>query len=94
MALTNKHVQDICLQYGGHKQCRYLIYDQTSGKHMCCKLVKALKDDVDKRIDEFLKKAKQNGQDPAMMGRGIGDNCQGYIFLKYKKQGYDVKDKP
>jgi hypothetical protein len=92
MALTQKHIEDVCLVYGGHKSCRYLIYDQESGKYMCSKLVKQLKEDVDTRIDEYLAKLKKNGQDPSVMGRAIGDNCQGYIFLKYKKQGYDVKD--
>jgi hypothetical protein len=91
MSLSQKHVEDICLLYGGHKQCRYVIQDQQTGKHMCGKLIKQFKEDVDKRIEEYAKKAKQNGQDLAAMGRAVGDNCQGYIFLKYKKQGYDQK---
>jgi hypothetical protein len=90
MALSTKQTQDICLVYGGHKACRYLVFDQESSKYLCSKLVKTLKDQLDERIDEYLSKMKKNGQDPATMGRAIGDNCQGYIFLKYKKQGYDV----
>lgn len=89
MALSQKQIEDVCLVYGGHKSCRYLIYDQESGKYLCSKLVTKLKEDVDTRIDEYLAKLKKNGQDPALMGRAIGDNCSGYIFLKYKKQGYD-----
>jgi hypothetical protein len=89
MALSQKQIEDVCLVYSGHKACRYLIMDQQSGKYMCGKLVATLKNDVDTRIDEYLDKLSQNGQDPAMMGRAIGDNCQGYIFLGYKKQGYD-----
>lgn len=91
MALSQKQVQDICLNYAGAKTCRFLVYDQTSGKHLCCKLVQKLREEVDERIDQYLDKMKQNGQDPALMGRAIGDNCQGYLYLKHKKQGFDVK---
>lgn len=89
MALTKKQTEDVCLVYGGHKACRYLIYDLESGKHLCSKLATKLKEDIDTRIDEYLANLKKNGQDPALMGRAIGDNCSGYIFLKYKQQGYD-----
>jgi hypothetical protein len=91
MSLSQKQTEDICMIYGGHKQCRYLITDDQNNKHMCGKLIKKVRESIDDRVDEFLKKAKANGQDPATIGRACGDNCQGYIFLKYKKQGYDQK---
>ena len=90
MSLSKKQLEDVCMYYGGHKACRYLVSDPSTGKHMCGKLVKKLKEDIDARTAEFLKKMKANNQDPQLMGRPLGDNCQGYIFLKYKKQGYDV----
>jgi hypothetical protein len=88
--LTKKQVEDICLLYSGHKSCRYAIYDQSTGKHLCCKKVQVLKEEIDKRIDEFTSKAKKNGQDLVLLGRPIGDNCPGYLYLKNTQQGYDV----
>ena len=97
MALTNKHAQDICLSWNGSKGCRYLTteYSNITGgfKHLCLKLVVAEKDRIDKEVEEYLKQAKKNGQDPSVMGRPIQDNCKGYIYLKYLKQGYDLDKK-
>jgi hypothetical protein len=67
-----------------------MIYDQNTGKHMCCKLVPGLKDEIDTRIDEYIARAKKNGQDIANMGRPVGDNCPGYLYLKNAPQGCDI----
>lgn len=88
--LTKKHSEDVCLVYVGHKTCRYMIYDQQTGKHMCSKKVQGLKDEIDQRIEEYVDRAKKNSQDLALMGRPIGDNCPGYLYLKNTLQGYDV----
>lgn len=101
MALTEKHAQDICCCYSGGKCCRYLSTEYKAGavggiRYLCLKLVPAEKARIDKESDEFIKQAKKNGQDPRQMGRPLGDNCKGYIYLKYKRQGYnlDKKKKP
>ena len=97
MALTDKHAQDICCCYNGAKCCRYLSTEFTQTtlgyRHLCLKLVSSEKTRIDKEMDEFLKQCKKNGQDPKMMGRPLGDNCKGYIYLKYKKQGYNLDKK-
>ncbi len=90
--LTKKQVEDMCLLYGGHKACRYPIYDQLTGKHLCVKKVQGVKDKIDQRVEAYIKKTKDNGQDLVMLGRAVGDGgvCQGYLYLKNAKQGYDV----
>ena len=90
--LSQKQVDDICLAYGGHKMCRYLVYDQQTGKHLCVKKVDQLRDEIDKRVEKHIEKAKANGQDLVMLGRTIGDgnSCKGYLYLKNKVQGYDI----
>jgi hypothetical protein len=88
--LSKKQLEDTCLVFTGHKACRYLVYDQQTGKSLCCKKVAGLKEGIDKRIDAYIEKAKKNNQDLAMLGRPIGDNCQGYLYLKNTQQGYDI----
>lgn len=88
--LSKAHVENICLAYAGHKTCRYLIYDQQTGKHLCCKKVPGLAEDVDKRIEVFLDKTNKDGQDLVMLGRPVGNNCQGYLYLKNAPQGFDI----
>jgi hypothetical protein len=88
--LSKKQVEDMCLLYAGHKSCRYLIYDQETGKHLCCKKVQGLKNDIDNRIEMYLERVKKEGQDIAMLGRPLGDNCPGYLYLKSCLQGHDV----
>ena len=88
--LSKKQVDDVCLIYAGQKMCRYMIYDQQTGKHLCCKKVQELKEEIDKRVEEYVARAKKNGQDLSIMGRPVGDNCPGYLYLKNILQGYDV----
>jgi len=88
--LTLPQVRDVCLTMQGADQCRYLSYDDQTGVQICLKKVPAKKDIIDRQVDKFIEKAKQQGQDPKHMGRALGDNCQGYPPLKTKKQGYDV----
>lgn len=92
MALTHKQLKDVCLMWGGHQQCRYLDEDQDDNGNIVqvCKKLSAYKDIIDDEVDEFFKEMKKNGQDPAAQGLPIADNCQGYVVLKSKAQGYDV----
>lgn len=88
--LSQNQVDDRCLAYGGHKMCRYLVYDQKTGKHLCIKKVDQLREEIDRRVEKHIEKAKATGQDLVMLGRAIGDNCQGYLYLKNVVQGYDI----
>jgi len=92
MALTKKQLKDVCLLWSGHLQCRYLDEDQDDqGQivHVCKKLTN-YKKIIDEEVNDFLTDVRKNGQDPAAQGLPIADNCQGYVVLKSKPQGYDV----
>lgn len=92
MALTNRHLQDVCFIFGGTNQCRYLDED-TDDKgqiiHVCKKMSPSRKI-VDEEVDEFFATMRKSGQDPTQQGVPLGDNCKGFIVLKTKPQGYDV----
>ena len=93
MALTNKQLQDVCFIWGGTSQCRYLdedIDDDSNIVHVC-KKKSSFKKVIDEELVEFLSDCKKNSQDPAKQGVPLGDNCTGYVVLKVKPQGYDVK---
>ena len=93
MALTQKQLQDVCFLWGGSNQCRYLDEDQDdkgNQVHVCRKM-SPNKQIIDEEVDEFFKDVNKNGQDPMKQGVPLGDNCRGYIVLKTKPQGYDVK---
>ena len=94
MALTQLQVINVCNPYTvtGYKPehcCRYLSfqYDPKIGYvHLCTKLAPG----------EYAKlKAKHPTSSLWGGGGGVardnmGDNCGGFLFLKHKKQGYDV----
>lgn len=93
MALSQKQLKDVCYVHGGAYQCRYLdedLDDQGNIVHICKKLSPDKKI-IDEEMVDFYNDMKKNGQDPAKQGVPLGDNCQGYIVLKTKQQGYDVK---
>lgn len=92
MALTPLHVTNICLVWTGHKTCRYHTTGD-DGKNYCLKKTPAEKKRIDKEVAALYKQAKENGQKIRDFGRAIGDNCDGYLILKYLKQGYDVDKK-
>jgi len=92
MALTQKQLKDVCFVWGGAQQCRYLDEDQDSQGNIVhvCKKKTIYKQVIDDEVDQFFKDVNKNGQDPLAQGVPLGDNCQGYIDLKVKPQGYDV----
>lgn len=92
--LSLPQIKDVCLNWQGADQCRYLSYDDATGSQICMKKVAAKKDIIDKQAKKFIEKSKANGQDPKQMGRALGDNCKGYPPLKTKKQGYDIDGGP
>ena len=86
MALTPLHVRDVCHSgtWGGPTSCKYL--DQVSNSNgkfvsVCTKLCPTAYAALQK---------KRTGQH-AWFGQSTptGDNCQGYLLLHHKEQGYD-----
>jgi hypothetical protein len=93
MALTPKQLKDVCYVTGGHLQCRYLdedVDDKGNLIHVCKKLSPDKKI-IDEELIDFYNDMKKNGQDPTKQGVPLADNCQGFVVLKTKQQGYDVK---
>ena len=78
MALTPLHVQDVCMS---GMQCRYLCWEHIEGRQvaLCTKLA-----------PEFYKQMRKDMKYYDVDLDNRGDNCKGYLLLKYKPQGYDV----
>jgi hypothetical protein len=97
MALTQKHINDVCLVYKGHSACRYLSYDPAAGVFLCAKLNPRLKSIKDDAVHFNEREAKRLNLPVIeyfdLHGIGHENNCQAYLYLKHKPQGYDV-DKP
>lgn len=85
--LSLKQVSDICLSYKGISQCRFLAEDDQR-QYYCVKKT-AQEKEINDEVNAFIKSQKENGVDYKQSGVPLGNNCQGYLFLKYKKQGYD-----
>ena len=92
MPLSRKHLQDVCLLYGGHKRCRYLAQDDNDWSKYYCVKRGPKKQEIDDEIDELVGDMQMKGQDPRKANIPLGDNCSGYPILKFIEQGYD-KDK-
>lgn len=93
MSLTQKHLSDVCFLGGGRLECRYLeeeLDDQGKLVYVCKKMSPHRKI-IDEEVADFLNEMLRSGQDPNQRSEALGDNCQGYITLKSKPQGYDVK---
>lgn len=93
MALTQKQLTDVCFVSGGPDQCRYLdedTDDQGNVVHLCKKLSPDRKI-IDEELVDFYNEMKKTIQDPTKQNVPLGDNCQGYIPLRSKLQGYDIK---
>lgn len=89
--LTLKQIQDVCLLSSGGDQCRFLAEDDSNGKFYCLKKDSQKRSAIDVEVKEFIKKHNDRGVDPHQMGVPLGDNCSGYIFLKYVPQGYNLR---
>jgi hypothetical protein len=77
--LTPLHVQDVCL--ASEQQCRYLSYENIDGKSVAFCL---------KHAPNYYRQIRRDMQYYGIDLDLRGDNCQGYLLLKYKEQGYDV----
>lgn len=78
MALTPLHVQNVCL---AGEQCRYLCWEVVDGANIafCAKL-----------SPEYYKQMRRDMSFYDIDLDERGDNCQGYLLLKHKMQGYDL----
>lgn len=94
MALTQKQVKDVCFVNGGHAACRYLDseIDDNGNRIYVCKKLSPDKKIINEELVDFLNEMRKSGQDPTKQGVPLADNCQGYVVLKTKPQGYDAKD--
>lgn len=90
MALTNKHVADVCYYDGGKHCCRYLGDEYVDGKTIFfCQKHSVDRDRIDQMVNEHivaLNFSMLNDDDTP-----VGDNCKGYPVLKVLPQGYDIK---
>jgi hypothetical protein len=98
MALTPKHVQDVCLAHQGYISCRYLSYDPTDNTFLCAKLhprLKSIKDDAVRFNEREARRVNIPVIDYFdMHGIGHENNCSGYRYLKHTDQGYDMPKSP
>ena len=93
MAITKKHLEDFCCLDQGNLQCRYLDedLDDTGNIIYLCKKLSPDRTIIDKELIDYTNVLKKTGQDPNDQIVPLGDNCSGFIALKKKPQGYDVK---
>ena len=97
MALTEKQIKDVCDIYGGSNKCRYMeedIVEDDNGDMNIVYVCKKKSPDrtvIDQDMIAQIMNCKTNGIDPHDAGIAMGDNCDGYVVLKTKPQGYDVK---
>lgn len=90
--LSDKQLEDICLAYEPSvRRCRYLEQDdEDMHKFYCLKKMPDRKDEIDIDLNQFINECQKKGKDSSKENVPLGDNCSGYIKLKYKEQGYDV----
>jgi hypothetical protein len=93
MALSKKHLTDVCYINGGTLQCRYFDedFDDKGNAIGLCKKLSPDRSIIDAEIVDFINIMRRSGQDPSAQGVPLGDNCPGYVVLKTKLQGYDIK---
>ena len=92
--LSLKQLQTVCMAYNHDGQaCRYLEQDDNDyNKWYCRKLRKEDRLKIDNKLAEVIADLKKKKTDPWKQGIPLGDNCQGYPFLKFKLQGIDQKN--
>jgi hypothetical protein len=88
--LSEAQLKDVCLYYGGHKQCRFLEQDDADWNKHFCKKLSPDKKDINIEVDKFIAEKKAQGLDLNRQHEPIGDNCSGFLPLTDLLQGYDV----
>lgn len=80
MALTQLHVQNVC---NAGNPCRYLCWETLeTGQSVAVCL---------KKVPGYYRQVKRDMQMYGVDLEERGDNCQGYLLLKYVPQGYDLE---
>lgn len=81
MAITPKHINDVC-QAG--TTCKYLCWESVDGKSvaLCMKLAQGYYKQVRRDMLQYDIDLEERS-----------DNCKGYLMLKHVAQGYDVDKK-
>lgn len=89
--ISKNHMQKYCLiDDMSYRRCRYLAEDDfVLGKHQCMKHT-TQKDAIDEELNSLISISFKKNLDPKEENIPMGDNCQGYLPLKYVVQGYDV----
>ena len=59
------------------------------GKNQCMKKT-SIKEIIDDEVESLVVICNKRNIDPKNEKIPMGDNCQGYLPLKYLEQGYDV----
>lgn len=86
MALSDKHVKDICMLGCNDKQCRFLdTSDNYNSYTFQCLKKTSFKDEINKSTNTFIK----DNNNKKVVGVPLGDNCKGYLPLSTLVQGYD-----
>jgi len=90
--LSKNHLKDVCLyDVENHSRCRYLAEDEIErGKFYCLKKSSKAKE-IDAEVQDFFLEMSMKGKDPLKQNVPIGNNCQGYVVLRHKEQGYDKR---
>lgn len=92
MGLTKDQLNDVCLIYGGHHQCKYLDESRNDAGevvHVCRKLT-AERNAIDVELTDLLDEFNRKGLKPESQGIPLGNNCGGYLPLPNVPQGYDL----
>lgn len=88
--LSSKQLKDICLvNVQNSSRCRYISQDETDEKKYYCLKNTSKASSVDKNLDDLIYDLKRRNKDPHKENIAMGDNCQGYPFLRHILQGYD-----
>lgn len=96
MALTDKHVRQVCDIYGGNSRCRYLEEDMHEDQNgniqfiYVCRKKSPAKKSIDENVNKEIERLQNNNIPLQDSNYPMGDNCKGYVVLEVKPQGYDV----
>lgn len=88
--LSKNQIHDVCLFGKDSKTCRYLCEDGKNKIFYCLKKT-SKKQLIDNEVKEFISFCEKKQINSGDFYLPIGDNCQGYMFLKID-QGYDIKN--
>lgn len=89
--LSLKQIENVCFFTDTTgKKCRYLsLYNnKTSDVYVCLKLSENKKKTIDEQVRSYISYSTSKNQNHPP----LGDNCHGYPFSLYVKQGYDIKE--